>query len=98
MLNLISQYITAVWATTCELAPWFLVGALVAGLLHGLAPSGFVRKRFQGKTGVVLVRTFRDSVAAMQLCGNSNGIGAAQKRSQRRIQYWFFDRNATDGC
>lgn len=53
MLNLISQYITAVWATTCELAPWFLVGALVAGLLHGLAPSGFVRKRFQGKTGVV---------------------------------------------
>lgn len=46
------EFAWAVWATLAELAPWFLLGALVAGLLHGFAPSGFVRRRFSGYQGV----------------------------------------------
>lgn len=35
-----------------ELAPWLLLGALVAGLLHVLLPPGFVRRNLQGRGGV----------------------------------------------
>lgn len=35
-----------------ELAPWLLLGAAVAGLLHVLLPSGFVRRNLQGRGGV----------------------------------------------
>lgn len=52
-MNAMAEYISQVWLTLAELAPWFLFGALVAGLLHGFAPSGFVRRRFSGSQGVV---------------------------------------------
>lgn len=42
------------WTVLCELSPWFLFGALVAGLLHGLTPTGFVRRRLNGYWGVLI--------------------------------------------
>lgn len=47
------DYCQQIWLVLAELAPWFLLGAWVAGLMHGLAPSGFVRRRFSGTSGVV---------------------------------------------
>mgnify|MGYP000070416056 CR=1 FL=1 len=42
-----------VWMVLTELAPWLLLGALIAALLHGLLPRGFVRKHLAGRGGVV---------------------------------------------
>ncbi|MEX1364456.1 MAG: permease [Nannocystaceae bacterium] len=43
----------AMWAVLLELAPWLLLGAAVAGLLHVLLPAGFVRRHLGGRGGVV---------------------------------------------
>lgn len=40
------------WTVMLELAPWLLLGAAVAGLLHVLLPSGFVQRNLQGRAGV----------------------------------------------
>ncbi len=39
------------WAVWLELAPWLLLGSLVAGLLHVLIPEGFIRRKL-GKPGM----------------------------------------------
>ena len=41
-----------VWEVLLELAPWMLVGMLVAGLMHGLLPPGFIRRQLRGVPGV----------------------------------------------
>ncbi len=45
-------YLGAVWDVLTELAPWLLLGAGVAGLLHGLLPPGFVQRQLSGRSGV----------------------------------------------
>ncbi|MEE9381799.1 MAG: permease [Nannocystaceae bacterium] len=42
-----------VWETMLELAPWLLLGAAVAGLLHVLLPQDFVRGHLRGRWGVL---------------------------------------------
>jgi uncharacterized membrane protein YraQ (UPF0718 family)/copper chaperone CopZ len=42
-----------VWSVMLELSPWLLLGALVAGLLHGLLPPGFVQRQLRGRSGVL---------------------------------------------
>ncbi len=39
--------------TLLSLAPWLLLGTLVAGLLHGLLPQDFLRRHLRGKGGVM---------------------------------------------
>jgi uncharacterized membrane protein YraQ (UPF0718 family)/copper chaperone CopZ len=46
-------FIPALWSIWTELAPWLLLGAGVAGLLHGLLPPGFVQRQLSGTSGVV---------------------------------------------
>ncbi len=43
----------AMWAVLLELAPWLLLGAAAAGLLHVLLPDGFVRRHLGGRGDVV---------------------------------------------
>ncbi len=45
--------IAALWDVLLQLAPWLLLGAGVAGLLHGLLPRGFVHRQLSGRAGVV---------------------------------------------
>ena len=40
------------WAIWARLAPWLLLGMLVSGLMGVLLPSDWIRKRFQGYSGV----------------------------------------------
>jgi uncharacterized membrane protein YraQ (UPF0718 family)/copper chaperone CopZ len=40
------------WEITIELAPWLLLGTVIAALLHGLLPQNFVKRHLQGKGGV----------------------------------------------
>ena len=47
-----TEFLSAVWTVMLELAPWLLLGALVAGLLHVLLPPGFVQRSLQGRAGV----------------------------------------------
>ena len=41
------------WHILCELAPWLLLGAAVAGALHVLLPPNFVRRQLRGRGGVL---------------------------------------------
>ncbi len=42
----------AIWAVLLELAPWLMLGAGVAGLVHGLLPRDFVGRHLSGRAGV----------------------------------------------
>jgi uncharacterized protein len=46
-------FLQSAWLTTVELAPWLLLGALVAGVLHVLVPRDFVRRQLTGRWSVV---------------------------------------------
>ncbi len=43
----------AMWQVWLQLAPWLLLGAAAAGLLHVLLPRDFARQQFRGTSGVV---------------------------------------------
>ena len=45
--------LTAAWNIWLELAPWLLLGAAVAGLLHAVLPAGFMNRRLSGRRGVL---------------------------------------------
>ena len=42
----------AMWKVWLQLAPWLLLGAAAAGLLHVLLPRDFARRQFRGLSGV----------------------------------------------
>ena len=42
----------AVWQVWLQLAPWLLLGAAAAGLLHVALPRDFARRQFRGLSGV----------------------------------------------
>jgi len=48
METYINEYITALWELTVEMAPYLLLGFLIAGILHVFFPTGMVN-RFMGK-------------------------------------------------
>ncbi len=52
-MELASKFVESCWRTIGELAPWLLVGLVLAGLLHWLIPPALVRRRFRGFWGVV---------------------------------------------
>ncbi len=43
----------ALWQVMLALAPWLLLGAAVAGILHVVLPDGFVRRHLGGRGGVL---------------------------------------------
>ena len=47
------EYLLAAWSVLLKLAPWLLLGAGIAGLLHVILPTGFLAKHLTGKYGVV---------------------------------------------
>lgn len=42
----------ASWSVWLELAPWLLLGALIAAALHVWLPAGFMQRQFTGRAGV----------------------------------------------
>lgn len=42
----------AMWQVWLQLAPWLILGAAAAGLLHVLLPRDFARRQFRGPAGV----------------------------------------------
>ncbi len=42
----------AFWQVVLDLAPWLLLGSLVAGMLHVLLPKDFLKRQFSGPFGV----------------------------------------------
>lgn len=48
-----TAFFESTWAITLELAPWLLLGAIIAGVLHVVLPPGFVKRAFVGRRGVL---------------------------------------------
>ena len=48
-----NAFLQSAWGVTLELAPWLLLGALIAGVLHIALPAGFVKRAFVGRRGVL---------------------------------------------
>ncbi len=48
-----TAFLLSTWAITLELAPWLLLGAVIAGVLHVALPPGFVKRAFVGRRGVL---------------------------------------------
>jgi uncharacterized membrane protein YraQ (UPF0718 family)/copper chaperone CopZ len=46
-------FFQAIWNVLLELAPWLLVGAAIAGMLHVLLPPNFVRRHLRGRGSVL---------------------------------------------
>ena len=40
------------WNITIELAPWLLLGTVIAALLHGLLPPDFVQRHLRGRGSI----------------------------------------------
>lgn len=45
--------LAATWQTLCDLAPWLLLGAAIAGVLHVLVPESWLRRHLSGKHAVL---------------------------------------------
>ncbi len=48
-----TDFLQAAWGVTLELAPWLLLGAFIAGVMHVALPAGFVKRAFVGRRGVL---------------------------------------------
>lgn len=48
-----TAFVESVWTTLLALAPWLLLGMLVAALMHGFLPKGFIHRQLTGPMGVV---------------------------------------------
>lgn len=46
-------FLSSAWDVMLELAPWLLLGAAVAGVLHVLLPPGFVHRNLRGRGAVL---------------------------------------------
>ena len=46
-------FVQEAWHTTLLLAPWLLLGAFSAGLVHKVLPPGWMQRHFQGASGVL---------------------------------------------
>lgn len=44
--------VEAIWNIWLELSPWLLLGAIVAGLMHALIPTGWLHRHLSGRMGV----------------------------------------------
>ena len=44
--------LTASWNILLALAPWLLVGMVIAGLIHGLLPRDFSKRQLRGPSGI----------------------------------------------
>ena len=47
-----SEFAVQVWMIILELAPWLLLGSVVAGALHVLLPDNFVQRHLTGTGGI----------------------------------------------
>jgi uncharacterized protein len=45
--------ILEIWHILLELAPWLLIGALIAGVLHAIVPADFLQRHLTGRWSVV---------------------------------------------
>jgi uncharacterized membrane protein YraQ (UPF0718 family)/copper chaperone CopZ len=48
----LNQFGTALWTTLLALAPWLLLGCVIAGLVHVVLPPTFVHRQLRGPWGV----------------------------------------------
>jgi uncharacterized protein len=61
--------VSEAWSVLLALAPWLLLGAALAGVLHVLLPPAFIHRRFRGYGGVIraVVRGAIDEAAVHDL-------------------------------
>jgi len=50
---MLSELFIESWKVLCQLAPWMIMGTVLAGLLHVFLPANFLRRNLQGSSGVL---------------------------------------------
>jgi uncharacterized membrane protein YraQ (UPF0718 family)/copper chaperone CopZ len=48
-----NAFVQELWTVSLALAPWLLLGAAIAGVLHVVLPPNFVRRHLEGRGGVL---------------------------------------------
>ena len=47
-----THFFHAVWHIWLEMAPWLLLGMVIAGVIHVIIPKDFIKRSFQGVSGI----------------------------------------------
>lgn len=47
------SFLSSLWQVLLELAPWLLFGSIIAGVLHVILPTNFIRRHLRGRWGVL---------------------------------------------
>ena len=47
-----THFLHAIWHIWLEMAPWLLLGMAIAGLIHVIIPKDFIKRSFQGVSGI----------------------------------------------
>lgn len=48
-----TSFAASIWEVLLELAPWLLLGSLIAGLMHVVLPANFLARQLQGGVGLL---------------------------------------------
>ncbi|MCA9083218.1 MAG: permease [Planctomycetaceae bacterium] len=47
------ELLQTIWSIWLQLAPWLLLGAVIAGILHVVLPTGWLHRQLSGRAGVL---------------------------------------------
>ena len=53
-----NNFAHAIWHIWLEMAPWLLLGMAIAGFIHVVIPKDFIKRSFQGVTGIAKAVVF----------------------------------------
>ncbi len=84
-----SHFLDNLWQTTLELAPWLLLGAFVAGLLHLLLPTNFIERQLTGRWSVLKAVALGVPLPLCSCGVIPMAVGMHQKRASRGATVGF---------
>jgi uncharacterized protein len=89
MLPTLLALLSASWSVLVELAPWLLLGAVVAGLLHGLVPPSLIQRALRGPGGVLRAVLFGVPLPLCSCGVIPAGIGLQKSGASRGASVGF---------
>lgn len=89
MPPILLELLSASWSVLVELAPWLLLGAAIAGLLHGLVPPSLIQRALRGPGGVLRAVLFGVPLPLCSCGVIPAGIGLQKSGASRGASVGF---------